>query len=313
MKRKILSILFLASALFMVLAITNTVKAEAKTYGKVEAIKEQNEQATVTGSEESNSAVLYEEKEVKWYPADTSLGRNVDGFWIGIKVTAPDGMSEGQLENAKFRRSGEERSFWNLKDSKAEPHYIGLWKRIDKETLQNKTSEITIAEYEFDWNNDGNYEQKISIKIKPDGIKLDDEDVVFVKIGTNHFTFKKGNSLNQLSEAEEKLLKELMTPAGGYKFVGIFDKKTGKEVALDQEISSDMELEIRFEKLPEETAPTTIPEEPADEIEEIADEVEKPTEKDNTPNTGVVDVGLITSVVAMVSAAGIVTVKKYNK
>ncbi len=36
-------------------------------------------------------------------------------------------------------------------------------------------------------------------------------------------------------------------------------------------------------------------------------------EKDNTPKTGIIDVALVASVVAMVSAAGIVTVKKYNK
>ncbi len=38
-----------------------------------------------------------------------------------------------------------------------------------------------------------------------------------------------------------------------------------------------------------------------------------PAEKDDTPTTGSVDVALIATVIAMVSVAGIVAVKKYNK
>ena len=93
-----------------------------------------------------------------------------------------------------------------------------------------------------------------------------------------------------------------MTPDEGYKFVGLFVKGTDKQFTLDQVISSNMELEVRFEKLPEETV-----------AEEPDDEAEEPEEKDPTPKTGLVDVALVASVVAMISVAGIVTVKRYSK
>ncbi|MGI6200400.1 MAG: hypothetical protein ACOYJA_06495, partial [Christensenellales bacterium] len=86
-------------------------------------------QATVTHSQDNSL-------QIAWSPADPSIGRNQDGWWVGIKATAPAGMDQTALEAAKYLSPGgtTRKSFWKNKDG-ANPAWIGLWGLVTEERL----------------------------------------------------------------------------------------------------------------------------------------------------------------------------------
>ena len=114
---------------------------------------------------------------LNWVAADPSIGRNVDGWWVGIKVIAPETMD---LENAQFTMSGTAYSFNTYKDSadNAESHYICIWKYIDGDKLRaaNLDSGVASYEYTFDWEGDTAFEQKVCINFDADQTILYNSD-----------------------------------------------------------------------------------------------------------------------------------------
>ena len=110
--------------------------------------------------------------------ADPSIGRDVDGWWTGIKMTAP---SDIELSDSKFQVYEEnhwsnEKSFWSNKDSQDTDkiHYIGLWGLINNQIKNNAKHSGKNIEYkwQFDWDNDGEYEQLVVYKVNPDKVTL---------------------------------------------------------------------------------------------------------------------------------------------
>ncbi len=125
-----------------------------------------------------NKVVTVEEVMLNWSPADTSIGRNKDGWWAGIKVTAPEDLDASVLEGAAYERLiyGQTewevgKSFWNNKDSKAgdATHYIGMWMYLTPAILKEATEagKNVTNQYRFDWNGDGVYEQLITFTVVP--------------------------------------------------------------------------------------------------------------------------------------------------
>ena len=57
--------------------------------------------ALVPGGVLEGDTVVFRNTELNWSPADPAAGRSIDGWWIGIRVEAPEGMSEADLEDAK--------------------------------------------------------------------------------------------------------------------------------------------------------------------------------------------------------------------
>lgn len=129
----------------------------------------------VSGGTIDQNTVTFNGTELAWSPKDDSIGRNVDGWWIGIKVTAPEGMTEDELKLSKYI-SNSEKLFWDVKDSVegAEAHYIELWGVVNEAYLNDAIVNNKMLEYkyQFDWDADGVYEQPIIMKVDPKTVVL---------------------------------------------------------------------------------------------------------------------------------------------
>jgi len=139
---------------------------------------------SVTANGSASVEVLVDETTLQWAPKDESIGRYQDGWWVGIKVTAPEGFSA----DAKYVRKGnrtadyvyDEANIVYFESVKDGADYVTLWFPISPETLvafQEKGYDPTLC-YNFDWDNDGTYEQEIFFAVKRDGnIVLNKGDV----------------------------------------------------------------------------------------------------------------------------------------
>ncbi|MGN1195333.1 MAG: hypothetical protein ACI4SB_07600, partial [Acutalibacteraceae bacterium] len=123
---------------------------------------------------------------LNWYPADPSIGRYQDGWWVGIKINAPAGLTADDLQKVQYSSNGSAaKSFWSYKDSAddADAHYITCWVPVTEEYLKlfaEKGYKLTYK-YSFDWKNNGLEEdvQTFTITIDPTKVllKKDNEDV----------------------------------------------------------------------------------------------------------------------------------------
>ena len=138
----------------------------------------------VSGGTVEGNTVTFSGTELTWSPKDEEIGRNIDGWWVGIQVNAPENMDSEQLKNSKYKYANSDnvKEFWKFKDSAddAENHNIQLWGVLNEEYLINAIAngKTVNYQYEFDWDNDGTYEQPITMSVDPNEITLLKEDVV---------------------------------------------------------------------------------------------------------------------------------------
>ena len=168
-------------ALAMVAGILPVVNLQdvfaADGFGKVETI---TGPGAVSIGSNSTKAVTVTQKaaiNLQWSQKDETIDRNKDGWWFGIKVNAPTNLTSSDLQNSYYL-SGETRiSFWSKKDSQNEDssHCISLWAYLDKSICDefNQKGEYVPYTWQFDWNNDGTYEQKVTLKIDTSKITLE--------------------------------------------------------------------------------------------------------------------------------------------
>jgi len=158
---------------------------EAQACGTVEAITEGLSVSGKTNDEtvavENSDAVV-----LKWEAADTNIGRNEDGWWAGIKVTAPSGMTAEDLEKITLQKStvaGEWSDVISFKEARDAEDYVTLWTLVNPELI-SAGDEIT-KQWQFDWDADGTYEQLISLTLDCEKIVLLDENnvQVYPKLG----------------------------------------------------------------------------------------------------------------------------------
>ncbi len=123
-----------------------------------------NDSASITASYDSPTTV-------DWVAADPSIGRYQDGWWAGMKITVPAGMTEEQVKNAQFMSGTDRKSFWTYKDSHEgdASHFMTMW--VPLNTLLS-AGELAPYVFKFDWNNDGIYEQTVTTKVDPAKITL---------------------------------------------------------------------------------------------------------------------------------------------
>lgn len=141
-------------------------------YGRLEML---TGGATITSNESESISISYnDELAIDWVAADPSIGRYQDGWWAGMKITVPDGMTVEQVKNAQYMSGENVRSFWSYKDSKddAAVHYMTMWVPLNN-LLSNSMKPFT---YKFDWNNDGIFEQTVVMTV-------DDTKVTLTKDG----------------------------------------------------------------------------------------------------------------------------------
>lgn len=154
--------------------------------GQLSSISEGGTIANANG-EEVVATFGSETMVLNWSPADSSIGRMQDGWWIGVKMTAPVGMTtESDFADVTYKRLdgevwSESKIFWNAQDSDINvedtERYITLWGKIDEQilndSLTDKDSEDTIDySWKFDWDGNGEFEQLVTLKIVPDNIEL---------------------------------------------------------------------------------------------------------------------------------------------
>ena len=110
-------------------------------YGKVDSL---TNGITITGSGAKQNAVyagtLY------WTAKDPSVGRVNDGWWAGIKVTAPATLN---LDTAQYTSGGQVKSFKTYRDSKDtdDAQFITLWGMINTEYLRAANLDDGLATY----------------------------------------------------------------------------------------------------------------------------------------------------------------------
>ena len=154
--------------------ITNTVDADVNDQNPNEIVVTYNNEITLD-----------------WDAKNEEIGRNADGWWVGIKMTAPTGMDSTTLENATYKSKASQtsdwssvKSFWKYKDSEddMDTHYITLWAYINEKKLNDAINNDydLITEWQFDWDNDSTYEQAVSVEIDPLLVRLNkDSEIVY--------------------------------------------------------------------------------------------------------------------------------------
>ena len=364
MNKKILLTTVVAVLFIFIFSITNPVNAETVEIDagtdqdkvKIEtltdgAISKNDDTKEVTiklTAEELNKLVWYE-KDAPTY--DEDVERPGNGWWIGFRLTLPESVEPSKVTSDITNVFGASSSTqFNADDGKT--NVCSYWLGIDENKLEGKTSEFVLATYKFHWDEQKTDDLTLIVRVNPQGVKLtkDPDKMVTVKVNDTFFTLLKGKALTDdeetggLTASEVEKLQKIMTPGEGYKLVGIFDKATDKEFDLKDPISTDMELEVRFEKIEEPTKddpttenptedPTEDPktedpkteepkaeepktEEPKTEepkVEEPKTEQPVTKVKDNTPKTGLISEDLFFIVASVLSLAGIVIYKKNNK
>lgn len=132
---------------------------------------------------ENPSAVVVTNKEtltLDFSPKDESIGRNIDAWWAGIKITANSSLTAEQLKKVLYRTHfdswGADKSFWTYKDSleSADEHYITVWVPITTESFEKYSDGFLNVTYRFDWdgNGFGVSTQDITIKIDLSKVEL---------------------------------------------------------------------------------------------------------------------------------------------
>ncbi len=197
-------ILVFATMILSIFLFTPTTFAVDK-YGKVEGVTgkdsfQSGSDAKITSYQEGDQKVFvvtYGAMDLKYVKENTEIGRTIEAAWVGARAYAPDGTDEN-INDITFRvlnSSGEwtEKKFKDFKDSKAAPHYIDLYGAVTKEKLEAVAKEgkdnLVVGTWEFDWNNNKKYEQKIIIQIDPQVVKLSDQK------GESLFTPEKYNEI----------------------------------------------------------------------------------------------------------------------
>ena len=313
MKR--LKIILLFSIMFItIMCLTNITKAANAQLGTVTAL---SSGANSFDGNVENVEISFNELNLEWYKADLSIGRPVDGYWVGYKIEAPSFVNSVETaQKVKYRRkmAGQsewvDKSFMEVKDGE---WYMTAWAQVTQERLDQNKTEFVLYEAEFDWNGDGQYEQSVSLKINPTTTTLDTDkkaSVIIKEAGkgasgtTTTFNIYKGTILSEGITAPEKETLDAIKNKEG--FVGFYKLPTTSTIFEEDKIETytkfnpeedvidDEEVLViayfNVEEVPEpdlvEDPNTTETEEP----EENEAPVEEP-KKDETPKTG--DIGLI--------------------
>ncbi len=171
---KILSFVLVLTIMFGMIPPAVIASAAEDSMAKVEAL-------VAGGTMEDSNTVVFADTELVWSEKNASIGRNTDGWWVGIKVTAPEGMSSEDLKNAKYQSNqggtwSADKLFWSYKDSSdtATEHYIGLWGLVNEQFINDALvkGKTINYEYRFSWDGDSDFEQEITMKIDPKTVVL---------------------------------------------------------------------------------------------------------------------------------------------
>lgn len=222
---------------------------------------------------------------------DSSDDRPAGYAWIGVKVTRPEEATKAtENDNTVYNEESFEQYFGVdvaiLKEAVKKDGYISYTKSYTWEYSEEPAEANRVAK------------TVLTVKISAEGITLKDEDASATLWDENEYKTEKMQVTLDALRAE-------------------LEAQGKTQAAIEEELKAAEELlaeqNLTLEELQAQLAELTAEQEVPEQAPEQAPEEPATQEKDSTPKTGVVDVSLISSVVAMISVAGIVTVKKYSK
>ncbi len=274
-------IFILAIILFSVIFSNNIVKAQ-DAYGEVTNLSDA--EVDIEGSETANVNLKYNRLNLVWYKADPSIGRTVDGYWVGYRVDFPESLGgasaeQSVVEKAQYRGKftgyewSENKSFYNARDGK---WFMTGWVQITQNMLDANEGEFDLFEVEFDWDGNGTFEQNIKIQINSKNVVLDPSNVTTVTIKESgngasdevrRFLIETGKSLNEgLIQSELDILENIRNEEGFVKFYkeGVEDEEFSFDETIDE---TEITIIALFDKQtitpePDEPTPTPEPDEP---------------------------------------------------
>lgn len=143
-----------------------------------------------------------------WYAADTSVGRYQDGWWVCVKIIAPDSVKDSNVNNVNYSNDGTNnlvKNFGTNNDGKTEDgnYYMGCWLPITPEYLENALSSNSILKltYKFDWIGDGSVDQTFTITVDPSNVTLNKDNSVWCKTVNGIMVVKNGQEIQTHSHS----------------------------------------------------------------------------------------------------------------
>ena len=311
-------IIFVFTTLLIIIFANNVVRAADDYYGTVTKLS--NGEATVTGT--TDVVLKYDRLTLTWYEADPLIGRNKNGYWVGYRIDFPESLGgssaeASQVEKVKYqtRFPGYEwsvdKSFYNNKDGQ---WYLTGWAEVRQERLDENDGEFTLYEARFDWDGNGTFDQTLKLNINANETILDKTNVTTVMVKetgngasdeVKTFTIQTGKSLKEgLSEYELDVLETIKNKEGFVKFYK--EGKENEEFSFDEVINdSEVIIYALFDVKVSDTEPEPSP--------EASPKTEVPAKpKDTTPKTGVIDIIGYVVIATVISAIGIITIRKKN-
>ena len=117
------------------------------------------------GTSENVTVTNTSQVALNYSPADPSIERTPDAWWVGFKITAPEGLVVSAENDVQYSNDGGEtyKSFWKYKDSKDTDtvHYMTFWVPISAKNYLafNAAGSTMNWKYIFKWNGDNGANQ----------------------------------------------------------------------------------------------------------------------------------------------------------
>ena len=139
-----------------------------------------------------NSVITFSDLNLDFHTADPTIGRPVDGWWVGWRLTAPSVIDASNYENAQLSFNNGT-TFYSLRDVMDGEYYVDVWNLVNYEKLVNALNGTEPLEWNciFKWDGDSSLynEQHIKVTVDPDNITLNKDGRVFYQTVNGEFIY----------------------------------------------------------------------------------------------------------------------------
>ena len=131
---------------------------------------------TANGTVDEN-VVTFSGATVGFSPANASIGRSVDGYWVGGTFNAPEFITKDNIADVQYSNDGGEtwKNFAKNQDGKVDGKwYMGAWLPVSAESIEAflNANQVMTWTYKFTWNGDRENAQTFTITVDPQNVKL---------------------------------------------------------------------------------------------------------------------------------------------
>ena len=245
-------------------------RCDAKEQEEIPSIDESSwlvDKIYTAGGEQEGNTVKFENLKLNFRPKDYSIGRMLDGYWVGVRFVAPSNVTSETIaatlyNNGSKNTSGELvwKSYKNANDGQREDgrYYMQAWVPLTEETVEehSKVKSTMVWTYKFATTGDTTNTQDIIIEVNPQNVELIKDGETVAKYVNWNRIFKVtyiDDETDEILGTEEVVsggkvenIPEITIPEGmcGYDFDYEY---ADDEVAFeDLPITQDMEVRIYF-------------------------------------------------------------------